>query len=277
MEAPTYANAPCVVGVQRPTDEEIAAVNHPLVPRTAAIVYLALALEGTVVQALLDLAPEDQRDLRALLRALERRFGQRVAVNHSREDRLGAYAADIQLHAWRGYPDFPAAASDELALHSFLQGLAPLRLGQQVRLMWLSTWWNGRSGSFPTNPACSPPQRIIARTSLVRPNTAAVAVVPGWTRLGQPSPVAQRQWRSSPGRERTGLGNPGHRTSSRSSVGESRTVGGLDSGQSIPAASVSANGPDGGGQRRMESPNNSPAPPYGRNWWGPRPQPEGYC
>ena len=35
MEAPTYANAPCVVGVQRPTDEEIAAVNHPLVPRTA--------------------------------------------------------------------------------------------------------------------------------------------------------------------------------------------------------------------------------------------------
>ena len=235
------------------------------------------------VEALLDLAPEDQRDLRALIRALERRFGQRVAVNHSREDRLGAYAADIQLHARRGYPDFPAAARDELALHSFLQGLAPLRLGQHVRLIMPPTLdvaldvVDGRSGSFPTNPACSRPRRMIARTSLVRPSTAAVAVVPGWTRLGQPSPVAQRQWRSSPGRKRTGSGNPGHRTSSRSSVGGSRTAGGLDSVQCIIAVGVAIDGPDRRGQRRMESPNNAQAPPYGRNWWGPRPQPEGYC
>ena len=50
-----------------------------------AVVHLALALEGTAVQALLDLAPEDQRDLRALIRALERRFGQWAAMNHSRE------------------------------------------------------------------------------------------------------------------------------------------------------------------------------------------------
>ena len=50
-----------------------------------AVVHLALALEGTAVQALLDLAPEEQRDRRALIRALERRFGQRAAVNHSRE------------------------------------------------------------------------------------------------------------------------------------------------------------------------------------------------
>ena len=40
-----------------------------------AVVHLALALEGTAVQALLDLAPEEQRDRRALIRALERRFG----------------------------------------------------------------------------------------------------------------------------------------------------------------------------------------------------------
>ena len=104
---------------------------------------LALALEGTAVQVLLDLAPADQRDLRALTRALERRFVQRAVVNHSRElltsrrrhegERLGAYAADVQLYAQRGYPDFPAAAREELALHSFLQGLAPPRLGQHVR------------------------------------------------------------------------------------------------------------------------------------------------
>ena len=49
-----------------------------------AVVHLALALEGTAVQALLDLAPEDQRDLQALI-PLERRFGQRAVVNHSRE------------------------------------------------------------------------------------------------------------------------------------------------------------------------------------------------
>ncbi|CAL8234358.1 unnamed protein product [Boreogadus saida] len=53
---------------------------------------------------LLDLAPADQQDLQALTLALERRFGQRRVVSHSRElltsrrrregERLGAYAAD---------------------------------------------------------------------------------------------------------------------------------------------------------------------------------------
>ena len=97
------------------------------------------------VEALLDLAPEDQQDLRALIRALERHFGQRAAVNHSRQlitsrhcregERLGAYAADIQLYNRRGYRDFPAAARDELALHAFLQGLSPAWQGQHVRLI----------------------------------------------------------------------------------------------------------------------------------------------
>ncbi|CAL8363517.1 unnamed protein product [Boreogadus saida] len=41
---------------------------------------LALALEGTALQVLLDLAPADQRDLQALTLALERRFGQRRVV-----------------------------------------------------------------------------------------------------------------------------------------------------------------------------------------------------
>ena len=96
------------------------------------------------MQALLDLAPADQRDLGALTRALERRFGQRAVGGHTRElltrhrrqegERLGAYAADLQLYARRGYPGIPAAARDEVALHAFLQGLAPPRLGQHVRL-----------------------------------------------------------------------------------------------------------------------------------------------
>ena len=105
---------------------------------------LALALEGTALQVLLDLAPTDQLDLQALTLALERRFGQRRVVSHSRElltsrlrregERLGAYAADVLLYAQRGYPDFPAAAREELALQSFLRGLAPPRLGRHVRL-----------------------------------------------------------------------------------------------------------------------------------------------
>ena len=39
------------------------------------------------------------------------------------------------MYARNGYPDYPAAAWDELALQSFLQGLAPPRLGQHVRLI----------------------------------------------------------------------------------------------------------------------------------------------
>ena len=72
------------------------------------------------MQALLDPAPADQRDLGALTRALERRFGQRAIGSHSREllnrrrhqegERFGAYAADLQLYAQRGYPGIPAAA-----------------------------------------------------------------------------------------------------------------------------------------------------------------------
>ena len=72
---------------------------------------LALALEGTAVQVLLDLAPAAQRDLQALTRALERRFGQRAVADHSRElltgrrrqegERLGSYAArSVVRPAW---------------------------------------------------------------------------------------------------------------------------------------------------------------------------------
>ena len=71
-------------------------------------------------------------------------FSERVFRNQSRqlpasqrrkeEESLGVYAADVQLMTQRGYPEFPAAAREALALHAFLRGLVPECLGQHVRL-----------------------------------------------------------------------------------------------------------------------------------------------
>ena len=122
------------------------------------------------MQALLDLAPADQRDLGALTRALEKHFGQRAVGSHSRQllnrrrgqegERLGAYTADLQLYTQRGYPGIPAAVRDEVALHAFLQGLAQPRLGQHVRLTMPPTLdvalrgGTGGAGALrPTQPA----------------------------------------------------------------------------------------------------------------------------
>ncbi|CAL8379255.1 unnamed protein product [Boreogadus saida] len=117
METPTDADAPCARGVQGPPVTMTGMAGEPAAARIAvklpkfsgatqpepylaqfrlaewhndwgageAVVRLALALEGTAVQALLDLAPADQRDLGALTRALERRFGQRAVGSHSRQ------------------------------------------------------------------------------------------------------------------------------------------------------------------------------------------------
>ncbi|CAL8363522.1 unnamed protein product [Boreogadus saida] len=84
-----------------------------------AVVHLALALEGMAARVLLDLDQADQRDLQALIRALERRFGDRVFRDQSRQllsshcrreqESLGVYAADVQLLTRRGYPEFSAA------------------------------------------------------------------------------------------------------------------------------------------------------------------------
>ena len=93
---------------------------------------------------LLDLDQADQRDLQALIRALERRLGERVSRNESKqllashrrreEESLGVYAADVQLLTRRSYPEFNAATREALALHAFLRGLQPESLGQHVRL-----------------------------------------------------------------------------------------------------------------------------------------------
>lgn len=63
--------------------------------------------------------------------ALERRFGQHRSTDQSREqldkhncqegESLGTFAADVQLHAQRGYPEFPLAAQEELSLHALPQ------------------------------------------------------------------------------------------------------------------------------------------------------------
>ena len=179
---PTDNNAPCAMGVQRPPVAttgragEPAAAHRPLVARTAvrlpkfsgvtqlepylaqfrlaawhngwgaeeAVVHLALALEGTAARVPLDLDQADQRDLQALIRALERRLGERVSRNESKqllashrrreEESLGVYAADVQLLTRRSYPEFSAATREALALHAFLRGLQPESLGQHVRL-----------------------------------------------------------------------------------------------------------------------------------------------
>ncbi|CAL8254066.1 unnamed protein product [Boreogadus saida] len=171
-------DAPCAMGAQRPPVDTTGRPGGPAAahrPRTAvrlpkfsgvtqlepylaqfrlaawhngwcteeAVVHLALALEGTAARVLLDLDQADQRDLQALIRALERRLGERVSRNeskqllashHRREESLGVYAADVQLLTRRSYPEFSAATREALALHAFLRGLQPESLGQHVRL-----------------------------------------------------------------------------------------------------------------------------------------------
>ncbi|CAL8291372.1 unnamed protein product [Boreogadus saida] len=133
-------DAPCAMGAQRPPVDTTGRPGGPAHrPRTAvrlpkfsgvnaagaylaqfrlaawhngwcteeAVVHLALALEGTAARVLLDLDQADQRDLQALIRALERRLATRNSLRATRE---------------------------ALALHAFLRGLQPESLGQHVRL-----------------------------------------------------------------------------------------------------------------------------------------------
>ncbi|CAL8388943.1 unnamed protein product [Boreogadus saida] len=277
---PTDNKAPCAMGAQRPPVAmtgragEPAAANRPLVARTAvrlpkfsgvtqlepylaqfrlaawhngwgaeAVVHLALALEGTAARVLLDLDQADQRDLQALIRALERRLGERVSRNESKqllashrrreEESLGVYAVDVQLLTRRSYPEFSAATREALALHAFLRGLQPESLGQH-RPPPAQRTWSGRAGSG--RPPFPPPRRL------------RLPVHYGGT---------------------TGL------TLSRSSVGSlgwSRTAGGQGRVPPtlVPAAGVAVGRPDVGGRRRMGCPNGAPEAPYSRTWWGPR-------
>lgn len=105
---------------------------------------LVAALEGPALQTLLDLNPNDQGCLQALVIALERRFGRRESTELHRKrlanrrrqpgESWGAVAADLRHHAHLGYPNFGSRRQDELALHAFLQSLTPERLRHHVVL-----------------------------------------------------------------------------------------------------------------------------------------------
>ncbi len=113
--------------------------------REETATHLALVLESPALQVLIDLSPEERRDLQALTAALNRRFGQRTSAEQRREEltdrrrpegeSVGKFAADIWVYARKGYPTFPAASREDLSFHAFLRGLTPERLHQHVRLL----------------------------------------------------------------------------------------------------------------------------------------------
>ncbi|KAK0130618.1 hypothetical protein N1851_034899 [Merluccius polli] len=237
-----------LAGVHRPQGARLPKYSGatPLEPylaqfRIAALQYgwdgdesatqLALALEGSAVQVLMDLGPAAQRDLQALTRALDLRFGQRVAADHSREllagrrrqegERLGAYAADVLLHAQRGYPAYPAAVREDLALHAFLRGLAPPRLGQHVRLTRPPTLGAALDEAeraeqeLSDHPSLQPPgasRPRVRQAALCEPEEDGEEVCQAWTPTKRP-----RQRPPPPDRRASGgdrrcfrCGEPGH-------------------------------------------------------------------
>ncbi|XP_058864420.1 uncharacterized protein LOC131706752 [Acipenser ruthenus] len=104
---------------------------------------LAAALEGEALQVLLDLGPDEVAQYEVLTAALERRFGRvepavglRLQLaNRTRApgEKLGVLAADVRYLARRGYPMFPPATQEDLAVEAFVRGLTPTALRQQVR------------------------------------------------------------------------------------------------------------------------------------------------
>lgn len=104
---------------------------------------LAAALEGEALQVLLDLGPDEVAQYEVLTAALERRFGRvepavglRLQLaNRTRApgEKLGVLAADVRYLARRGYPTFPPATQEDLAVEAFVRGLTPTALRQQVR------------------------------------------------------------------------------------------------------------------------------------------------
>ncbi|KAG5277106.1 hypothetical protein AALO_G00113590, partial [Alosa alosa] len=107
-------------------------------------VQVALALEGEALQILEDLPPVEQVSWTAIEAALQRRFGQRIFISDAREqlasrrrhkdERLGKFAADLQLYARRGYPTYSQGLHEEMALEAFVRGIHPERLKEHLRL-----------------------------------------------------------------------------------------------------------------------------------------------
>ncbi len=143
--------------------------------REETATHLAFSLEGPALQVLIDLSPEERRDLQALTAALNCCFGQKTSTDQNREkltnrrqregESVGAFDADIRVYARNGYPTFPATAREDLSLQAFLRGLTPERLRQHVHLLsplrsewgaergWArwrgATGWAGATGQSP--------------------------------------------------------------------------------------------------------------------------------
>ncbi len=85
--------------------------------REETATHLAFALEGPALQVLIDLSPEERRDLQALTAALNCCFGQKTSTEQSREEltnrhqreeeSVGAFDADIQGLRPKGLPYIP--------------------------------------------------------------------------------------------------------------------------------------------------------------------------
>ncbi|CAL8403418.1 unnamed protein product [Boreogadus saida] len=98
------------------------------------------------VGVLLDLDQAEQRDLQALIRALERWFGtwmfsdqnqeQLAGRRRQEEECLGVYAAGVELYARRGYQGFSAAVREDLALQAFLRQQCPPHQARPSVWLW---------------------------------------------------------------------------------------------------------------------------------------------
>ncbi|MGH0152665.1 UNVERIFIED_CONTAM: hypothetical protein FKN15_062919 [Acipenser sinensis] len=105
---------------------------------------LAAALGGKVMQALLDLEPEEPCDFHTLTTAFQRHFGQVESAvilrnllatrKRASGEKLGILAADTKYLARRGDPGLPPAVQEDLAMEAFIRGLNPTALRQ---LVWL--------------------------------------------------------------------------------------------------------------------------------------------
>ncbi|MGH0165846.1 UNVERIFIED_CONTAM: hypothetical protein FKN15_049951 [Acipenser sinensis] len=112
----------------------MAALTNDLGP-TEKAGQLAAALEGEVLQVLLDLGPDEVAQYEVLTAALERRFGrveptvglrlQLANCTRAPGGKLGILAADVRYLARRGYPTFPPATQEDLAVEAFTADTKP--------------------------------------------------------------------------------------------------------------------------------------------------------
>ncbi|RXM35402.1 hypothetical protein EOD39_12992 [Acipenser ruthenus] len=122
---------------------ELAAIEHIWSSAIKAS-YLTQSLEGSALESLLDLEPEERADYRVLLRALKRRFGESESylllqnqLQNRRQihgERLGALAADINRLARRTYCSKGNSFIRRIALDAFLRSIEPPELRYQVHL-----------------------------------------------------------------------------------------------------------------------------------------------